>query len=625
MSPPSSDSEPSLQLHAEKGPATTAKEPPAPTSERGWRFWVIFLALSLALFLTALDLASISTALPSIIHDLDGTDSFAWVSSAYTLSCTAILPLSGRLADIFGRRSVMLMAIVIFAAGSAITGAAGTMGMLIAGRTIQGIGSGAIQVLNAIIIADLVPLKERGLFNSLTGATFSVASATGPFIGGAIAQRTTWRWLFYLNLPLCGIAFAVCLVFLKLRKPKLESYRDAFFAIDWIGNAMIIASAALCIIALTWAGVQYPWSSVQVVAPLVIGLAGLPAALLYDMYYASHPVVPIAILNNRTSISGYVGSFLHGLVINSVPFYLPTYFQAAKIATPILSGLYMFPTAIAISPSAIVQGILISKTGKYRLFVRPSPLPLFSSHPHPSAQVLTCSNSASQNVLGWCAMFVGVGLLTLLDENSHVALSIPFQIIAAVGFGFLYATTFTVLAPLDPTQNAAALSFLLFVRTLSSAWSIAISATILQNRLQTLLPPAFLARIPPGHDIAYSAIPLIPSLPPALRAQVRAAFADSIRLIWHVLLAFCGAGLLSVGVQRHVALHAKMDERWGLEKKSGDAEKGEGKGEGESAVTTTVAVAGEHEKNVSTANVSVAAGVAGGQAQIATVPTKSRP
>ena len=145
------------------------------------------------------------------------------------------------------------------------------------------------------------------------------------------------------------------------------------------------------------------------------------------------------------------------------------------------------------------------------------------------------------------------------------------------------------------------------------AWSIAISATILQNRLQALLPPAFLARIPPGHDIAYSAIPLIPSLAPALRAQVRAAFADSIRLIWHVLLAFCGAGLLSVGVQRHVALHAKMDERWGLEKKTGDAEKGEG----ESAVTTTVAAAGEHEKNVSTANVSVAAG---GQAQVVTVP-----
>ncbi|KAI0739203.1 Mfs1.1 [Daedaleopsis nitida] len=512
----------------------------AQSTRRGWRFWIIFLALSMALFLTALDLASVSTALPSIIHDLDGTDSFVWVSSAYTLACTAILPLSGRLADIFGRQVVLLVSILIFAAGSAVTGAASSMTMMIIGRTVQGIGSGGIQVLNAIVIADLVPLKERGIFQSLTGATFSLASATGPFIGGAIAQRTTWRWLFYLNLPLCAIAFVVCFFFLRLRKPKIESYASAFSAIDWIGNGLIIGSASSCIIALTWAGIQYPWSSVQVIVPLAIGLIGLPIALLYDKYFAASPVVPISIINNRTSLAGYAGSFLHGLVVNSVPFYLPTYFQAAKIATPLLSGLYIFPTAICISPAAIVQGVIISKTGKYRLM----------------------------NVLGWGAMFLGVGLLTLLDEKSSVAITIPFQIIAAVGFGFLYATTFTVLAPLDPTQNAAALSFLLFFRTLSSAWSVAISATILQNQLHSLLPRAFLAQIPAGHDIAYSAIPLIPTLAPDLQHAVRAAFAASIRLVWYVLLVFCGLGLLSVVFQKHIVLHAKMDNRWGMEEKT---------------------------------------------------------
>ncbi|RPD53173.1 Mfs1.1 [Lentinus tigrinus ALCF2SS1-6] len=522
-------------------------------SRRGWRFWIIFLALCLALFLTALDLASVSTALPSIIHDLNGTDSFVWVSSAYNLACTAVLPLSGRLADIFGRREILLVSILIFGAGSAVTAAAQSMNMLIAGRTIQGVGSGAIQVLVAIVTADLIPLKDRGFFQALTGATFSLASAIGPFIGGAIAQRTTWRWLFYLNLPLCGIAFGVCLVFLRLRKPPIESYSKAFFAIDWIGNAIIIGSATSCIIALTWAGIQFPWSSPQVIAPLVIGLVGLGAALVYDRYYASHPVVPAIIINNRTSMGGYIASFLHGLVVNSVAFYLPTYFQAAKIATPLLSGLYLFPSAITISPSAILQGIIVSKTGKYRVI----------------------------QVIGWCAMLIGVGLLELLDENTSVAISIPFQIIAAVGFGFLYATTFTVLAPLEPTQNAAALSFLLFVRTLSSAWAISISATILQNQLHARLPPAFLALIPPGgHDIAYSAIPLIPTLAQPLQREVRAAFADSIRLIWHVLIAFAGAGLLSVLLQKDIALHAKMDKRWGMEegKKGGAGKAEEGAG-----------------------------------------------
>ncbi|KAI0739191.1 Mfs1.1 [Daedaleopsis nitida] len=579
MSPPLTNSTSTASTHS----LDVHKSEPAQPTQRGWRFWLIFVALSLALFLTALDLASVSTALPSIIHDLDGSDSFVWVSSAYTLACTAILPLSGRLADIFGRQAVVLVSILIFAIGSAVTGSATSMNIIIIGRTIQGIGSGSIQVLNAIIVADLVPLKERGIFNSLTGATFSLASATGPFIGGAIAQRTTWRWLFYLNLPLCAIAFIVCLLFLRLRKPTIESYSAAFMAIDWVGNGIIIGSASSCIIALTWAGIQYPWSSVQVIVPLVIGLVGLPAALLYDKYIATHPIVPTSIINNRTSLAGYAGSFLHGLVVNSVPFYLPTYFQAAKIATPLLSGLYIFPTAICISPSAIIQGVIISKTGKYRLV----------------------------NVLGWAAMFIGVGLLTLLDEDSPIALSIPFQVIAAVGFGFLYATTFTVLAPLDPTQNAAALSFLLFLRTFSSAWAIAISATILQNHLHTTLPRAFLAQIPPGHDIAYSAIPLIAALPADLQHAVRAAFADSIRLIWYVLLGFCGLGLLSVVFQKHIVLHAKMDNRWGMEERKGkgkgasagdagrDAEKAEGAVADDSVPATSgTKVGGEAAINV---------------------------
>ncbi|KAI0764529.1 iron permease [Trametes elegans] len=519
--------------------AAAATEPAAAPERRGWRFWIIFLALCTSLFLTALDLASISTALPSIIHSLNGTDSFVWVSSAYTLACTAILPLSGRLADIFGRQHVLLVAILLFGVGSAVTGSASSMGMIIAGRTIQGIGSGAIQVLVAIVTADLIPLKERGFFQSLTGATFSFASAVGPFIGGAIAQHTTWRWLFYINLPLCGIAFAIVLVFLRLRKPKVDSYSAAFKAMDWVGNGIIIGSATSCIIALTWAGVKYPWSSAQVLAPLIIGLVGLPAALAYDAYFASHPVIPTAVLSNRTSVAGYVGSFFHGLVVNSVAFYLPAYFQSAKTAPPLLAGLYIFPAAICLSPSAIVQGIIISKTGRYR----------------------------GINYLGWAASFIGVGLLTLLSENTPVAVTIPIQMVAAVGFGFLYATTFTVMAPLDPVHNASALSFLLFVRTISSAWAIAISATILQNQLRARLPAPFLATIPPDHDIAYSAIPAIGPLAEPLKHEVRAAFSQSFRLVWQVLLGFCAAGILSVGAQKHIALHSKMDDRWGMEKK----------------------------------------------------------
>ncbi|KAJ8464053.1 hypothetical protein ONZ51_g9846 [Trametes cubensis] len=533
-------------------------------AHRIWRFWLIFLALCVSLFLTALDLASVGTALPSIVYDLNGTDSFVWVSSAYTLACTAVLPTSGQLADLFGRRAVLLVAILLFCAGSAVAGSAGSMAMLIAGRTVQGVGSGAIQVLVAIVIADLIPLKDRGFFQALTGAWcnctanvlemaflyVSEYATTGVNIKrdrrGVIDSRCA-----DLNLPLCGIAFGIVFLFLRLRKPPVQSYVASVKSMDWIGNVIIIGSATSCIIALTWAGVTFPWSSAQVLAPLIVGIAGLALALLYDAFVAPFPVIPVAIIKNRTSIAGYVGSFFHYLVLNSVVFYLPAYFQSSKLAPPLLSGLYLLPTALCISPSATLQGIIVSRTGKYRLIVSPR-----------------IKHSIAGRHRSWAAMLVGMGLMTLLDADSPIAVTIPIQIIAGVGFGLVYATIFTVMAPLEPVHNASALSFLLFVRTLSSAWAIPISATILQNALRTRLPAAFLATIAPGHDLAYNAIPAISALPEPLQREVRDAFAASFRLVWRVMLGFCGAGLLSVALQEHVPLHTKMDERWGLEEES---------------------------------------------------------
>ncbi|KAJ8454776.1 hypothetical protein ONZ51_g12836 [Trametes cubensis] len=524
---------------------TSNSEAQSGPAHRIWRFWLIFLALCVSLFLTALDLASVGTALPSIVYDLNGTDSFVWVSSAYTLACTAVLPTSGQLADLFGRRAVLLVAILLFCAGSAVAGAAGSMAMLIAGRTVQGVGSGAIQVLVAIVIADLIPLKDRGFFQALTGA-------------GVIDSRCA-----DLNLPLCGIAFGIVFLFLRLRKPPVQSYVASVKSMDWIGNVIIIGSATSCIIALTWAGVSFPWSSAQVLAPLIVGIAGLALALLYDAFVAPFPVIPVAIIKNRTSIAGYVGSFFHYLVLNSVVFYLPAYFQSSKLAPPLLSGLYLLPTALCISPSATLQGIIVSRTGKYRLIVSPR-----------------IKHSIAGRHRSWAAMLVGMGLMTLLDADSPIAVTIPIQIIAGVGFGLVYATIFTVMAPLEPVHNASALSFLLFVRTLSSAWAIPISATILQNALRTRLPAAFLATIPAGHDLAYSAIPAIPALPEPLQREVRDAFAASFRLVWRVMLGLCGVGLLSVALQDHVPLHTKMDERWGLEEET-HAEVGAARSEGE--------------------------------------------
>ncbi|KAF7326720.1 CxC2 domain-containing protein [Mycena sanguinolenta] len=225
-------------------------------------------------------------------------------------------------------------------------------------RVLQGIGSGGIQSLTAIVVADLVPLKERGLFNALIGATFSITTAAGPFIGGAIVQRTTWRWLFYINLPMAVAAFVAVFTFLQLRHPPRPNLLACIASLDLIGNIMIIGSATSCIIALTWAGITYAWTSVHILVPLCIGIMGLFGAFLYEMFCSTNPSIPRSILSNRTSLSGYISSFIHGLVITSVAFYLPVYFQAAKDAVPVLSGLYVFPMAVFISPLGYPTGTL---------------------------------------------------------------------------------------------------------------------------------------------------------------------------------------------------------------------------------------------------------------------------
>ncbi|KAG6919675.1 hypothetical protein DXG01_002618 [Tephrocybe rancida] len=329
--------------------------------KRDLRFWLVFVALCSCTLLSAIDLAGVGTAAPTIVHALQGKD-FAWVFSAYALSSSSCIPLSGNLAQIFGRRPVIQAGIVVFAAGSAISGAAPTMTVLIVGR--------------AIITADLVPLRERGLFTGITGLMWTLGSAIAPFIAGGLSEKASWRWLFYINLPLCGFALAVVTLFLKLKTPT-ETFRSKFFRIDWIGNAIIIASACACMIGLTWGGIEHPWSSFHVLVPLILGVGGLVFALFYEARWAGEPTIPFIVLSNRTSISGYVATFISGMVTINIGFYLPTWFQAVQDASPVISGLHFLPWAVSISGFAIVGGVIVSKVGRYRaIFAILAPLPI---------------------------------------------------------------------------------------------------------------------------------------------------------------------------------------------------------------------------------------------------------
>ncbi|KAJ8486838.1 hypothetical protein ONZ51_g4577 [Trametes cubensis] len=509
---------------------------PAATPKRGTSFWMVYISNLVVDMLTALDLTAVSTALPTIVSHLDGND-FIWAGSAYTIASTAVIPLVGNLVSGFGRKPVLLSFILAFALGSAVAGAAQSMNMLIAGRAIQGFGGGGCISITEIIYADMVPLPERGKFQGIVATVWALACAFGPLVGGAIANSGAWRWLFFLNLPLCGIAFPLTCVFLRVNTPK-TSLREKMLQIDWLGVSLVTASTVAVLLAITWGGLRFSWTSFHVLVPLVLGAVGVVGFFIAEYLWLKGPTVPRYFFTNRTTLSGYLGTFFHGVVSIVALYYLPVYFQASKGASAIGSGVDMIVFCCTIPVFAIVGGVSVQIIKRYR----------------------------PQNYIGWALMIAGFGVLSILDERSSRAEYIGCQVPLAIGLGIVWVSTqFPILAPLPFSNSAHALAFFTFIRCFAQSWGIVIGGTILQAQLLHDLPASFTAGLPQGVQIAYAAIPQIPALHEPLRTEVRAAFAQATQLIWRIMAGISGAGLLSCLLMSEIRLREdSLDEKWGL-------------------------------------------------------------
>ncbi|KAJ3005277.1 hypothetical protein NUW54_g4410 [Trametes sanguinea] len=506
-------------------------------SNRGFDFWMVFISGLVVEILSALDLSAVSTALPTIVEHLEGTD-FIWAGSAYTIASTAVLPLVGDLASTFGRKPVIISFILCFAIGSTLCGAAQSMDMLIAGRAVQGFGGGGCLASVQIINADMIPLPERAKFQAILACLWALACSAGPAIGGALAHSGSWRWLFFLNLPFCGASLALTYAFLRVKKPT-SSLREKLSEMDWIGITILVGSTTSFLIAMTWAGLRFAWSSAHVLAPLIIGAIGIIFFFVIEVFWLKRPTVPSFLFTSRTTLSGYLGTFFHGIVSIALIYYIPIYFQATQGASAIGSGVDMLPIVLVIPISAVVTAATVQKFHRYR----------------------------PQNRVGWVMMVVGFGLLSILTERSSRADYIGLQIPVSVGVGMIWISTpFAILAPLPFSNSAHALSFFMFARSFAQCWGIVIAGAIVQNVLQNQLPKAFLDTLPEGAQIAYAAIPTISSIrDETVRAEVRTAFAHATRLVWHVMIGFAGAGLLSTLLMREEQMKRSLDERWGLE------------------------------------------------------------
>jgi MFS family permease len=276
----------------------------------------------IASLLSALDVSVISTAMPSMVHDLGSNYAFIWIANAYFLTMTAFQPIYGQTANIFGRRSLTLLAVSLFAIGSAVSGSAPNLGALIVGRAIQGIGGGGINILIEIVVADLLPLRQRPKFISIIFTAYTVAVVLGPVIGGLLSERVTWRWIFYLNLPVSGVALIMLFAVLRVQYKK-DSMRNSLKRVDFGGNALLIASVVSVLLALTWGGVEFAWSSWRTILPLILGVLGIGSFIgIESTQWIPEPTMPIRLFSNRTSLGGFAVAFIHSMLTYWITYFM---------------------------------------------------------------------------------------------------------------------------------------------------------------------------------------------------------------------------------------------------------------------------------------------------------------
>ncbi|KAJ5971598.1 MFS general substrate transporter [Penicillium vulpinum] len=515
------------------------------SSKKDLRFWLVFLSISMATFLAALDTSIISTALPTISAELGSGELYIWVINTYLLSSTVFSAVFGQASNIFGRRPMTAAAVVIFAVGSAVAGAAHSTGMLLAGRTIQGIGGGGIATMSEVVICDMVSLRERGMYAGIIGAVWAVAAVIGPIIGGGFAQGVSWRWIFYLNLPISGVALVLILTLLNLRNPrKSTSMRERLLSVDWVGNTLLTLGVTSVLLSLTWAGTTNPWSSWRTIVPLVLGLVGLGGFMAYEATpWVKEPTMPIHLFANRSAAALFAISFVHSMMLFWICYFMPVYFQAVRDASPTRSAVMLFPIATTTAPAGILAGGMITKTGKYRVW----------------------------HFSGFLLMTLGCGLFTLLDENSSTGRWTGFQILFGVGTGVVFTSVLPpILACLDESDVATATATWTFLRNFGSIWGTAIPAAVFNTRandmLSSIANKQAQALLVNGGAYEHATKAFMETFrgDPSLLAAIKHLYVVSLKEVWQVSIAFSGVGFLLAFLVRSYTLRDQLNTEYGL-------------------------------------------------------------
>ncbi len=477
-----------------------------------------------------------------------------WAGTSFLLTSMVWQPNFVAFSHLWGRRPLLLLALTLFTVGSIVCAVSKNFTMMLVGRSIQGTGGGGIIALTEILITDMVPLRERGNYFALISIVWAIGSVAGPLVGGALAQAGAWRWIFYLNLPIVAIGFAGIIAFLKL-EGRTRSLKQKLREIDYLGSVIFLASSTSFLIAITWGGVMYAWSSWHTLVPIIVGLFGLSLFVIYEAKFATYTVLPLGIFRNKDTNIAYFLTWIHGIILWSILYYMPLFFEGAQDFTPVLAGVSALPQSLTVVPCVAVVGVIAAKTGHYRWALW----------------------------LGWTLTTLGSGLLYLLSPTTTIPAWIFLMLVSGIGIGLLFpAMALAIQASAPPKDIAIAAAMFTFFRCFGQTIGVAVGGVVFQNRMA-----ANLASYPSlsGSAVSYSLnvvslIRQINTMPDGdpMKTILKTALAHSIRPIWALMCGLAGLALMTTVFIKHYDLNQKLTTEQGFEgqkkrkMKEGDAE-----------------------------------------------------
>jgi EmrB/QacA subfamily drug resistance transporter len=470
-------------------PGTNTEDAATAVPERSARsIYIAIIGLMLGMFLAMLDNLIVGTALPTIVGELGGISHLSWVVTAYTLATAAATPIWGKLGDLFGRKGMFMSSIVIFLAGSMLSGLSQSIDQLIGFRAIQGLGAGGLMVGAFAIIGDLVPPRERGRFQALIGGMMPIAFVGGPLLGGFLTDNFSWRWAFYVNVPLGALALVVTGLGMHLHTPHIKA------KIDYVGALLLTTGVVALTLVAAWGGTEYPWASSQIVGLAIVSIVAL-AGFVFAEGRVPEPILPLRMFRDRNFTIAQILSFLVGAAMFGAVNFLPQYMQNVQGASATTSGLLLLPLMFGMLAVMLTVGQLIMRNGRYRIYP----------------------------IVGGVFLTAGMLIMLLLKVGTSTWVASALTLVAGLGMGFIMQnTTLITQNSVEMRDMGAASGSVTLFRTIGGSLGIALLGSIFTSRLEHTLT----GRLGPkaGHAIASGGTHVTPSMLRHLPLPVQDAF-----------------------------------------------------------------------------------------------------